>query len=321
MNLSNCRLKSTKHRERDGLIMEDIKKRYEAALEAFTDKLRPDPNVVAVIILGSMSNDVVWEKSDMDVTVLVRDVKMNIRSFCIEEDGIIINVDLMKDFDFRRMLERANGGGFVHSFNSKARVVYASDESIREFLTEHQKMGADDRVLSFFQSSSWLIGNLEKIEKWLTVKKDLRYAQLWILKTADIYANMLLLLNNQPLSREAVLKAMEYAPDEVKCVYQRPLEGMMTEEEIRGTIDFLYGFLQKHTDYLSQPVKEYMGDGAVRTVTTLTKHFGMDSHSIYHIFDFLAEQGIVCRVSETVRITPKSRMAVEEVAFMYFENS
>jgi len=68
-------------------------------------------------------------------------------------------------------------------------------------------------------------------------------------------------------------------------------------------------------------VEEYMSDGEVRTVTILVKHFRLDSHSIYHIFDFLEEMGVVARVTETVRITPKSRRAVEEVAFVYMEGN
>jgi len=47
------------------------------------------------------------------------------------------------------------------------------------------------------------------------------------------------------------------------------------------------------------------------------KHFRIDSHGLYHTFDFLEEMGVVARVTETVRITPKSRKAAEEVAFVY----
>ncbi|OJU12089.1 MAG: hypothetical protein BGN88_02655 [Clostridiales bacterium 43-6] len=297
----------------------DIKLRFEQALNSFTDKLKPDPNIVAVILCGSLSNDTVWEKSDMDVTVLVREMKLPITSFCIEEDGLIINAGIQKEFDFKRMLERSLGGGFLYSYYSKAKVVYTNDESLRDYIARSQKTGADDRALTFFQMSTGLIYYMEKIEKWLTIKKDLLYAQLWVLKAAEHYANMRLVLDHKPPSREAVLKVMEYAPERIRPLYEKPMQGPMSREEVWDALKFFKQFLMDNIDLIKQPVTEYMSDGEIRTVTALVKHFGTSSHDIYHVFDFLEEMGVVGRMNETIRITPKSRMSVDEVAFMYMQ--
>jgi len=297
----------------------DIHVRFEAALSAFVDKIKSDPNILAVIIRGSLANDTVWEKSDMDTQVLVREMKLPINSYCIEEDGLIINVDLQSEFDFKRGLERTLGGGMLNSMFAKARIVYSKDDSLHGFLTDIQKLGKDDMALSFFQQAMYLIGEMEKIEKWLTVKDDPLYTQFWVLKAADMYANMCLTLKGDPPNREAVLKVMEYAPELIKPVYERPMQGPMTREELWNTLKFYRKFLEDNVDLLKLPVVNYMADGEVRTVTTLVKHFRGDSHSIYHIFDFLEEMGVVARVTETVRITPKSRKSVEEVAFMYVD--
>lgn len=295
---------------------DEMNEKFENALKTFVQKVSPDPNILGVIVNGSLSNDVVWEKSDMDVIVIVREIKLSTYSFCIDEDGIVINVDLMKMFDFKRMLEKMWGGEFLHSFFSKSRIAYTTDESLHDFLNDVQKIGADDRALAFFNAACHLIGTIEKIEKWLTVKDDPLYAQHWILKAADIYANMILTLNNLPGSRESVLKVMDIAPEKMKIVYEEPLSRRLSREEVQNVIDLYRDFLIDNLDLLKQPVTEYMADGGVRTITTLVKQFRMDSHGIYHVFDFLAEQDVVVRVSETTRITPKSRKAVEEIAFM-----
>ena len=297
-----------------------IHSRFEGALSAFVDKIKSDPKVLAVILCGSLANDTVWEKSDMDTYVLVRETKLTTKSFCIEEDGLIINVNLQTEFDFKRSLERSLGGGMWSSMFSQARVVYSKDDSIHTFIAEIQKMGRDDIALSFFRHATYLIGNMEKIEKWLTIKDDALYAQLWILQTSYIYANMRLILDGRPPSREAVLKVMEYAPELITPIYQKPMQGYMSREEVWDTLKFFKDFLIDNLEMLKLPVVNYMADGEVYTVTTLVKHFGMDSHSIYHIFDFLEEVGVVARVTETVRITPKSRLAVEEVAFVYIND-
>jgi hypothetical protein len=287
---------------------------------SFVDKIKNDPNILAVILCGSLANDTVWEKSDMDIYVLVREMKLTTGSFCIDEDGLLLNIMLSTEFDFKRELERSLGGGFMFSMFSQARVVYSKDESFKGFMEDFKKMGADDRALTFFGYASGMIYYMEKIEKWLTVKDDPLYAQLWALKAAEFYANMRLTLDNKPMSRESVLKVMAYDPETMKNLYERPMQGHMDREEIWSVLEFYRKFLEENLDLLKQPVAQYMSGGEVRTVTGLVKHFRIDSHGIYHIFDFLAEMGICARVTENVRITPKSRSSVEEVAFMYTEN-
>lgn len=297
----------------------DIRRRFEDALQVFTEKLKPDPNVIAVILCGSLSNDTVWEKSDMDVNVIVREQKLPVTSFCVEEDGLIINVDIKKEFDFKRTLERSLGGGFLYSYYAKAKIIHTKDESLRDYLTGAQNVGADDRALIFFQMTTGMIYFIEKTEKWLTVKKDLQYAQLWILKATEHYANMRLVLDNKPPSREAILKVMEYAPELIEHLYKRPMQGFMSFDEIKNALNFFVKFLEDNVELIKKPVIEFMSDGEMRTVTALVKHFGCSSHDIYHVFDFLAQMGVVGRMSEMISITPKSKKAIDEVMFIYSE--
>ncbi len=295
----------------------EIRARFDNTLKSFTEKLIPDPNVMAILIAGSASYDTVWEKSDMDITVLVRDQKLTTYSYAIDEDGIVMNVDIKKIFDYKRMLERNKTGDFLSSYYCGARIVYSADESLEEILENNRTLGESDRVLTSFKQACWLIGDIEKIEKWLTVRNNPLYAQHWVLKAVDLYASMLLLLDGKIPNREAVVKAYERFPDKLHPVYVTPMSKQMTHEEIAEVIDLLKGFLEENLSLFEEPVKEYMGDGEVRTVTNLVGHFGVDSHSVSHIFDFLAEQGVVVKVSELVKITPKSRKSVEEIAYMY----
>ncbi|MCL1877654.1 MAG: hypothetical protein FWF80_02220, partial [Defluviitaleaceae bacterium] len=120
-----------------------------------------------------------------------------------------------------------------------------------------------------------------------------------------------------PPSREAVLKVMTYAPEAIKHLYERPMQGFMSRDEVADVLKFFRNFLTENLDMLKRPAKRYMSDGAARTLTTLCNHFGMCSHEIYHIFDFLEESGVVARVTEPVRLSKNSKSTVEEVAFIY----
>jgi predicted transcriptional regulator len=60
-----------------------------------------------------------------------------------------------------------------------------------------------------------------------------------------------------------------------------------------------------------------MGDQEMKTVTMITKYFKTDSHFIIGILDYLADKGVIAKVSQTIKVTPKSKLAVEEIAYQY----
>jgi hypothetical protein len=70
-------------------------------------------------------------------------------------------------------------------------------------------------------------------------------------------------------------------------------------------------------DTFKKPVIEFMSDGDLKTVTLIARHFHVEAHFIIEVLDYMAEKGVIERVSQTIRITPKSRMAVEELGYLY----
>lgn len=60
-----------------------------------------------------------------------------------------------------------------------------------------------------------------------------------------------------------------------------------------------------------------MSDEEIKTSTLITKHFHTESHFIIGIFEYLAEKGVIEKVSQTIRITPKSKLSVEELGYLY----
>jgi len=90
-----------------------------------------------------------------------------------------------------------------------------------------------------------------------------------------------------------------------------------SEEEISIAIQGIDRYLEQHLDIIKKPVISYMSDQEMKTITLITKHFHSVGHFIIGIFDYLAEKGVIAKVSQTIRITPKSKLAVEEIAYVY----
>ncbi len=295
----------------------ELQARYLAAVDRFVDKVKPDQNVIAVIVSGSLAYDVLWEKSDIDMTVVVRDQQLKTTSYSLIDDGIVQNVSLCTRTEFKRGLEGSRGGSFWQSYMAKGRVVYSTDESLVDTFLEAKTVGKDDMAHSALTIAGWLLGDAEKAEKWLTARQDPLYAQYYLLKAAESVAAMELCLAGEPIGRDSIQKAQRRNPDAINPFYQEAMARHLSEQEIRQGIDTLYAYLEQHLDVIAQPILDFMADGEIKTSTLISKHFGVDPHFTTHVFEYLAERGIIERVSQTIRITPKGRQNHEELGYLY----
>ncbi|AIQ17312.1 nucleotidyltransferase [Paenibacillus sp. FSL H7-0357] len=301
----------------DDRVLLELKDRYLAATESFVDRVREDPNVIAVIVCGSLAYDSVWEKSDIDMGLVVRDQTLQQNAYCLVEDGITINVQLFERSTFKRGFERMIGGSMPQSFFAKGRMIYTSDDSLYDYFEDFKQLGSYDIALSLLWNACELIDVYHKCQKWLTVRKDLLYAQYFLLKAGSLIANMELCSQGEPPIRESVLKILEHSPERMAPFYQNPMSRRLSEDEIQNAIDTIGQFLDRHLDMIKRPVIEFMADQEMKTVTLLAKHFHMQSHFLINILEYMAGKGVIEKVSQTIRITSKSKPAVEEIGFLY----
>lgn len=298
-------------------IETEVKKRYLEAVEDFIDNIKVDPNVMAVIVCGSLAYDQVWEKSDIDTKVIIRDQSIKNTSYCITQDGIVINVDIMTRSDFKRAMEKMLGGSMIQSMLSKGHMVYTTDESLREFFEDNKIIGENDINKMIFYMATELVNIMDKCKKWLIVKKDNLYTQFYLLKAVDCIARIEILAAGESPSREAIQRALELNPAVITPFYQEALSHHFDGEELLKAIDFIDSYLDSKLNIITQPVIDFMKDEEIKTVTLLARHFEAPGHYIVAIFEYLADKGVLERVSQNIRITPKSRLSVEELGFLY----
>jgi hypothetical protein len=149
------------------------------------------------------------------------------------------------------------------------------------------------------------------------VRGDLLYAQYYLLKAAELIAKMEVCSLGKPPIRESILTVLDTKPELVAPLYSEAMSRRLTEAEIGAAIDGIGLFIDGKLDLLKVPVLDYLADGEIRTVTLLAKHFKLASHFLVNILEYLADKGIIEKVSQTIRITPKSRPSVEEIGYMY----
>lgn len=295
----------------------ELKQRYMAAVHSFIDKIKDDPSVIAVIVSGSLAYDVVWEKSDIDMTVIVRDQVLKNDNYSIIEDGININAFLMTRSDFKRAAESCIGGSWFLSYLTNGQIVYSSDESLVEYFEDMKTIGSDDAALSVFFIAGELTDIRDKVNKWLVARKDPVYAQYFLLKAAEPIARMEMCLAGLPFSRNSIQKVLKMNPEVITPFYQDAMTHLMTEKEILEGIAKIDAYLEKHLDIIKKPVIACMADQQIKTITILSRYFRQEPHYIVGMFEYLVEKGVLERVSQTIRITPRGKKTVEEIGYLY----
>jgi len=292
---------------------QEVTERYLNAVNDFIETAKKDVNVIAVVVMGSLANDVVWEKSDIDATVVVRDQKITVSEFCLDADGIVLNMNVQERSSFVRMLE---SGGFVNSFLSKAKVMYTTDESITKMVENNQLIGEKDAQRSALFAACDAVCYIEKAEKWLYVKKDYTYCRYYIIKIAEAMANMEIWKAKEAPGREVLQRAQVLNPKLIERFYYYPMSKELSGEELENLIKEADDYLMQNIDYISAPIFEFLADGEIKTLTMFYRKFRAGGHFLVHLLEYLVSKGIIDQAGETIRITPKSRPSFEELAFM-----
>src|SRR4051812_46403650 len=110
--------------------MDATQARFTAALETLVDQIRKDRSILAAILCGSLSHDVVWEKSDIDLMlVTIDDKKVEQSDLPLYADGVNVHVNLLPRAEFRKAVDGSLHNSFVHALLVKGRLLYTHDET------------------------------------------------------------------------------------------------------------------------------------------------------------------------------------------------
>src|SRR6266508_3178051 len=297
-----------------------IRARYQAALNSFVAKVRQDGYIIAAILGGSLSYDQVWEKSDIDMLLIGRSEKAAERFYYLVEDGINIHAWLISRSRFREQIERALQSSFFHSYFSKSTLLFATDETIAEYYANIQRLGARDRELQLLKAASEVLPILAKAEKWLYVKNDPAYSFLWLMYMVNGLATVEVLMHSEITGREVVQQAMKHNPTFFNAIYfdliAQPVDAAAVERALQMVNDYLDDRLYT----LFQPILDYLAAaGGPRSATELDRYFEkkVQSETLGAAYEWLADKGAIQKISTPLRLTEKSRVAVEEAAYYY----
>ena len=121
--------------------------------------------------------------------------------------------------------------------------------------------------------------------------------------------------------REVIPQAMTLNPAFFKTIYADLLNAKKTRKSVQAALDAIDAYIAARAATLFRPVVDYLRDaGEARSATEIERHFArnFDVSHVATACESLADQGIIGKVSTPVRLTKRSNVAVQEMAFISY---
>lgn len=316
------RWKGAEEREGTAAMSSVARERFEAALESLLEEVREDDHILAAILCGSLSHDEVWDKSDIDlVLVCTDDKKTQPHGVALVADDVNIHTTVQPRGDFRRRLESSVRNTFGHSLFAKGRLLFSRDPSIDALFNQLGEIGQRDSQVQAMCSAQTALTSLYKARKWLEIKDDPAYTALWTLFTAHALAEVEVGLQGELVSREALPDALRLNPKLFQTIYADLLDKPVRRESLEAALAAIDGYLEPRAEQLFAPLIEYLDDagGEPRSSTEIA-HYFRRHYDVEHILiacEWLSDIGIIDKAAIPVKLTTRSRMEVDELAFFH----
>jgi hypothetical protein len=298
-----------------------IHARFTAALDALVEEVKKDRSIVAAILCGSLSHDTVWEKSDIDlVLVTVDDRNVKADSLALYSDGVNVHAILMPRVEFRKTVEGSTRSSFPHSFLAKGRLLYTHDPTIARLFETLAEAGARDQQVQLLRAAMHALPHLDKAHKWFTTRADLDYSALWILYAATPLAQVEVVDAGLLVDREVIPQALKLNPAFFKTVYTDLLNTPKTRERVQAALDAADAYIAVRESRVFGPILEYLREvGEPRSCREIDDYFDKNAgvSSVAMGCEYLADRGLLGKVSSPARLTKKSNVMVQEQAFFY----
>jgi hypothetical protein len=302
-----------------------IQRKFTAALEALVEQMKGDRSVLAAILCGSLSHDTVWAKSDIDlVLVTTDDRKVDRADVTLDADGVNVHAFLLPRAEFRKTVEGSVRNSFMHSLLAKGRLLYTHDRTIADLCTGLHEIGERDTQVQLLRAATAALPPIYKAHKWFVTRGDLDYTALWILYAATPLARVEVIGARLLADREVIPQALKLNPAFFKTVYADLLNAKKTPRRVQSALDALDRYVAQRAATLFGPVLEHLREvGEARSCGEIEGHFqrNFDVTGVTTACEYLADQGLIGKASIPIRLTKKSNVEVQELAFFYLEGT
>jgi uncharacterized protein len=302
---------------------QSIHQKFADALDALVEQVKGDRSILAAILCGSLSHDIVWAKSDIDLLLVTIDDKKAPRAgLSLYADGVNVHAYLMPRAEFRKTVEGSIHNSFMHSFLAKGKLLYTHDQTIADLCARLGEIGDRDTEIQLLRAATSALPPIYKAHKFFVTRGDLDYTALWILYAATPLARIEIIDARLLADREVIPQAMKLNPALFKTIYADLLNAKKTRKSVQTALDAIDSYVADRAATLFAPVIAHLREvGEARSCSEIEDYFkrNFDIEGVTTACEYLADQGLIGKASTPVRLTKKSNIEAQELAFFYSE--
>ena len=303
--------------------------RFEKALQLFLERVRADSNLLAAVLVGSLSEETVWRRDTISLWLIEKDgVTKRLRADgedprvfrTLVEEGVNLHVELIPRSRFKRMVEGSARTAFCYSFFARRKLVYCDDPSLGKWFEDADTMARRDQERELCIATTWLIHSHRHAAQLLENQRDLELAFQELLGAAHCVAAAEVIAAGEVYEGLVIHRGLELAPTLLREVYVDLLAAPRTAERLGNTLAALDGYLEKNAEARLRPVLRYLRkEKRLVPLSELADHFAHSQLYPWHLesaCEWLERKGRIGKFSAPFGLTKMSRVEVEEPAYL-----
>jgi hypothetical protein len=297
-------------------------------LDQFIERIAEDRYVLAIVLVGSLSTETVWQREALGLWIIETDgVSRRLPSDgkdervfrILVENGINIHAEVIPRARFKQMVEGASRTAFSCNFFAHREIIYSKDPSIERWFKEANAIATKDQERELLTFSTWTIHAHRHARKRLEIKGDLELAAQEILWAAHSVAHTEIIRLGRVWEKDVIYRAIEGAPALFQTIYLDVLSKRKNRRVLSAALDAIDAYLDKHCQTHLKPLLGYLKKQyRVVPLSEISDHFAFSQLHPWHLesaCEWLEQKGLLQKLSAPFKLTKRSLERVEEPAY------
>jgi hypothetical protein len=303
--------------------------RFEDALNQFIERVADDRYVLAVVLVGSLSKETIWDRESLGLWIIEADgVSRRLRSDgkderifrILVENDINIHAEVIPRSRFKQMVEGSSRTAFSCNFFAERKIVYSNDPSIDKWFRQANTVAVKDQERELLTFSTWTIHAHRHAVKRLDVKGDLELAQQEVLWAAHSVAHTEIIRQGKVWEQDVIYRAIEGNAEFFQTIYMDVLAKRKNRRVLATALDAIDGYLERHYQTHLKPLLSFLKkENRVVPLSEISDHFAFSQLYPWHLesaCEWLERKGKLEKLSVPFKLTKRSLEQVEEPAYL-----
>lgn len=303
--------------------------RFETALDHLIRRIAEDRYVLAVVLVGSLSEETIWNRESLGLWIIEADgVTRRLRSDgnderifrILVEDNINIHAEIIPRSRFKQMVEGSSRTAFSCNLFAVRKLVYCDDPSIANWFDKANTLATKDQERELLTFSTWTIHAHRHAHLRLTVKGDVELARQQVVWAAHSVAHTEIIRGGEICEHDVIYKAIDAAPELFQVIYLDVLSKRKSKKVLTTALEAIDGYLDEHYQDHLKPLLAYLRkQNRLIPLSEISDHFAFSEVYPWHLesaCEWLERKGRLEKLSAPFKLTKRSREEVEEPAYL-----